>query len=69
MKEVKFITNTAAGDVTIQLNVTGIKYEKVKDGFGCPLTGTGTNADGKLQGKITVAGSAGGKAVNVLVSG
>lgn len=69
MKEVKFIDNTAAGDVTIQLNVTGIKYEKVKDGFACPLTGTGVNADGKLQGKITVAGSAGGKGVNVLVSG
>jgi hypothetical protein len=69
MKEVKFISNTAAGDVTVQLNITGIKYEKVKDGFACPFTGTGTNVDGKLQGQITVAGSAGGKGVNVLVSG
>lgn len=71
MKEVKFINNTAAGDVTVQLNITGITYEKVKDGFGCPLTGTGVKADAKIQGQITVVGESveNGKSVAVSVKG
>jgi hypothetical protein len=36
------ITNdTAAGDVTVKANVTGIAYTVVTDGFGCPFAGTG----------------------------
>ena len=32
---------TAAGDVKVKANVTGIKYTVVTDGFGCPFAGTG----------------------------
>jgi hypothetical protein len=36
------ITNeTAAGDVKVKSNVTGIKYTVTEDGFGCPFNGTG----------------------------
>lgn len=36
------ITNeTAAGDVMIQVTLSGIKYTVTKDSFGCPFNGTG----------------------------
>jgi hypothetical protein len=35
---------TAAGDVKVKANITGIAYTVVTDGFGCPFTGTGAKA-------------------------
>lgn len=41
------ITNdTAAGDVTVKANFTGITYNVTKDGFGCPFAGTGLKHGG-----------------------
>ena len=48
------ITNeTAAGDVKVKANVTGIAYNVTKDGIGCPFSGTG-----KKAGATYVQGSA-----------
>jgi hypothetical protein len=35
------ITNNAAGDVSVQANVTAIEYNVVEDGFLCPFGGKG----------------------------
>lgn len=35
------IDNTAAGDISVQGNVTEINYTVTQDGFGCPFSGTG----------------------------
>jgi hypothetical protein len=61
------ITNdTAAKDVTVKANVTGIKYTVVTDGFGCPFTGTGekTNAT-YVQGSAITFASTNGATVDV----
>jgi hypothetical protein len=46
------ITNTGT-DVTVQANVSGVGYNVVTDGFGCPFAGTGAKA-----GATYVQGSA-----------
>jgi hypothetical protein len=38
--------NTAAGDVSVKANVTGINYTVTKDGFLCPFNGTGAKTGG-----------------------
>ena len=53
---VKYVTDTTAGDVLVKAEVTGITYNKVKDNFLCPLTGTGVKSDGKYFGNSTVTG-------------
>jgi hypothetical protein len=48
------ITNeTAAGDVKVKANVSGIGYNVTKDGIGCPFSGTGAKT-----GATYVQGSA-----------
>jgi hypothetical protein len=54
---VNFVNNTAAGDVSVNPDITSsITYDKVKDGFGCPLSGTGEKSDGSYTGTTTVVG-------------
>jgi hypothetical protein len=38
---VSITNNTAAGDVSVQANFTGINYTVTEDGFLCPFNGTG----------------------------
>jgi hypothetical protein len=44
LSSVSGTTETAAGDVKVKANVTGIKYNVTKDGIGCPFSGTGEKA-------------------------
>ena len=44
----------------INLTVSGFTYTKAKDGFGCPLNGTGVATDGKLVGGSKVFATSGG---------
>jgi hypothetical protein len=46
--------NVASSPKTIDLepHLTSITYTKTKDGFGCPLSGTGEKSDGTLTGHI-----------------
>jgi hypothetical protein len=55
---VEYVDNTGHSpvDVTVNLSVTGIKYNKVKDGIGCPLNGTGEKSDGTYSGATLVKG-------------
>lgn len=71
LKEAKFINNTAADDITLQIAAAGIKYEKTKDGLACPLEGTGIQTDGKLTAQLTLAGDSvkTGEGVEVSVQG
>jgi hypothetical protein len=54
-------TKNNAGHLDVTLNVSGITYTNVKDGFLCPLTGTGhrTGATYTSASAITVQGSNG----------
>jgi hypothetical protein len=47
---------TTPKTVLVEANVTGLKYTKVKDGFLCPLNGTGTKEDGTYAGNTTAKG-------------
>jgi hypothetical protein len=59
-------TNTAAGDVDVQANVTGIAYTVVKDGFLCPFNGTGNKTGGTYkQGSAITLDSTNGANVSV----
>jgi hypothetical protein len=52
---VKLTDNTAAGDVSVQLAIEGIKYTVTKDGIGCPFSGTGekTGASSTYTNPVT----------------
>jgi hypothetical protein len=54
-------TKSNAGHVDVTLNIAGIAYTTLKDGFLCPLTGTGvrTGATITSAASITVKGSNG----------
>ncbi|HST68711.1 MAG TPA: hypothetical protein VLI94_03525 [Solirubrobacterales bacterium] len=41
-----FTVNTAAGDISMQATITGIRYVVTKDGFLCPFKGVGEKTDG-----------------------
>lgn len=51
-------TNEATSPKTVNVgaNVSGIKYTKVKDGFLCPLNGTGTKEEGTYTGNTIAKG-------------
>jgi hypothetical protein len=56
--------STAGGSpstVAIVESLKGVKYTKVKDGFACPLSGTGEKADGTIAGKAALKGFSGGQ--------
>lgn len=46
--------------VTASFNLAGLKYNKTKDGFGCPLSGTGEGSAGKFEGIFQLAVAGGG---------
>ena len=52
------ITNNAAGDVSVQANVSKIEYTVVKDGFLCPFEGTGTTEASSAGAATYVQGAA-----------
>lgn len=58
---------TTPKEVEIETAVTGIKYEKTKDGFLCPLSGTGTKEDGALSGMTITKGFEGETQRNIYV--
>lgn len=53
--------NTAAGDASVQANVSEIKYTVVQDGIGCPFEGTGEKTGGTYvqDSPVTVQASGG----------
>jgi len=54
------VTNSGTSGTTMDLllhtKITGIHYTVVKDGIGCPLSGTGTFTNGDYDGTTTVIG-------------
>lgn len=52
LAEIEYVNNTKSSpeDLTVKANLSGVKYTKLKDGFLCPLTGTGTKEDGAYTG-------------------
>ena len=51
--------NTAGGQLTVGANVSGIAYTVTKDGFLCPLAGTGNFTNGGYTGDTAVFGNNG----------
>lgn len=51
---VSFFNETAAGDVSVSANVTGIAYTVVTDGFLCPFNGTGSKSGGSYVHDVPV---------------
>jgi hypothetical protein len=45
---------SSAMDWTIDTNITGLHYTVIKDGIGCPLSGTGTFSNGDYGSRSTV---------------
>jgi hypothetical protein len=61
-------SNNFSGDVYSEFNLSGVKYNKVKDGFLCPLGGTGEKEDGKYVGTASVSAiNSSGAAIGVRV--
>jgi hypothetical protein len=60
--EVEFIDETkeSKSDIAEKWNVKELKYTKAKDGFLCPLTGTGSKTDGTYQGDGQMQGKKNG---------
>jgi len=50
------VANGAGGHLTLNTNISKIKYTVVKDGIGCPLAKTGAFEDGHYVGTSTVKG-------------
>jgi hypothetical protein len=48
--------NTNPKDAIATGSLTGVEYVKTKDGFACPLNGTGTKTDGAYYGEATAIG-------------
>jgi hypothetical protein len=59
--------NTNPMDATATGSLTGLGYTKTKDGFGCPLTGTGSKTDGGYAGTATATATSGGVQVGIWV--
>jgi hypothetical protein len=55
--------NTKPLDLTAAGSLTGVKYTKTKDGFGCPFAGLGTKTDGGYAGTATA--TAGGIGLSI----
>ncbi|MEZ5076453.1 MAG: hypothetical protein R2725_03310 [Solirubrobacterales bacterium] len=63
LTEIMYTNLTGSGEVEVEANVTGIAVNKTKDGFLCPLSGTG-EATGTYTGD-TVASGVGGVGIAV----
>ena len=55
--------NAAEGKVTVGANVSSIAYTTTKDGFLCPLAGTGNFTNGGYTGDTSVSGNNGAVSV------
>lgn len=58
---------TSPSTVKVDAEVSGITYNKTKDGFLCPLSGTGSKSDGKYDGATNASGFAGEAQVGIFV--
>lgn len=68
LKSITYVNNGGPPKtVTVEAAVTGVKYNKTKDGALCPLAGTGEKADGEFTGDTLVKGFQGETQVGVLV--
>jgi hypothetical protein len=68
LKSNTFTNNTpAAGQVTVDTNVTNVHAEITKSEFGCPVA-KGTYANSTYTGTTVVKGENGGKAVSIDVA-
>jgi hypothetical protein len=48
---------SASGEnLSLKFNLSGVKYKKAKDGFLCPLSGTGEATNGTLSGTVLLKG-------------
>jgi hypothetical protein len=47
-------TTVSPMDLILHTKITGIKYTVVKDGIGCPLSGTGSFSKGDYNGTTTI---------------
>jgi len=47
---------TSPSTILVESELSGLKYSKTKDGFLCPLSGTGVKEDGKYTGETTALG-------------
>lgn len=56
-------TSEGVGDLTAQINVTGIKSTHT-DGFLCPFGSSGESTEAVLEGEVTVTASVGGVPVH-----
>lgn len=54
LSPVRYENRTGPHDLTVEPAAESIKYTKVEDGDGCPLTGTGDKSDGKYTGTSTM---------------
>jgi len=52
--------NNGSSEVSFELGISKATYTKTKDGFLCPLNGTGTKEDGSLSGKSNFSGETAG---------
>ncbi|HST68205.1 MAG TPA: hypothetical protein VLI94_00945 [Solirubrobacterales bacterium] len=50
MTTVRLVDDTGTEDLTYDPEVTKVKYTVLKDGFVCPLEGTGEKTDGEITG-------------------
>jgi hypothetical protein len=67
LQEMEYVNNESAPKtLTIKAEVEGLKYTKTKDGFGCPLSGTGEKSDGTYAGNV-LASAFKGAQVGLLV--
>lgn len=61
------LTKESPKKLRVVFNVSGFTYNKTKDGFLCPLNGTGVANDGKLVGGTKVSATSGGNATGLRI--
>jgi|GEM_PF-1391382 len=53
VQKVEYTNNgSSPKTLTIETGLEGLKYNKTKDGFGCPLSGTGEKSNGYYVGEV-----------------
>ncbi|HWO83816.1 MAG TPA: hypothetical protein VNM38_08525 [Solirubrobacterales bacterium] len=59
LSSVSYANTAAAGRqaISINHNITGLKYTITKDGFACPFGGTGTRTSGTYSGRTLLQGT------------
>lgn len=70
LKTVEYTVNDVAPypTVTANANLTAIKYNKTKDGFLCPFSGTGEKTDGTMSGETLFKGSKASEEVGAFIA-